>query len=49
MPASSSSNDHKIAPKTLGKRKRKENGLVTLTNKFISLVKSSPNMRIDLN
>jgi hypothetical protein len=33
----------------LGKRDRKENGLVTLTNKFISLLKRAPQQTLDLN
>jgi len=33
----------------LGKRTRKENGLVTLTIKFIDLLKSAPNQTLDLN
>jgi hypothetical protein len=34
---------------TLGKRGRKENGLVTLTLRFISLLKKAPNQTLDLN
>jgi transcription factor E2F3 len=33
----------------LGKRKRKENGLVKLTNKFIQMLREAPNMTLDLN
>lgn len=33
----------------LGKRTRKENGLVTLTIKFIDLLRSAPNQTLDLN
>ena len=33
----------------LGKRTRKENGLVILTIKFIDLLKSAPNQTLDLN
>ena len=33
----------------LGKRGRKENGLVELTKKFISLLKEAPNQTLDLN
>lgn len=33
----------------LGKRARRENGLVTLTHKFVDLLRSSPNQTIDLN
>ncbi len=34
---------------TLGKRARKENGLVTLTLRFISLLKRAPDQTLDLN
>jgi hypothetical protein len=34
---------------TLGKRGRKENGLVTLTLRFIDLLRSSTNQTLDLN
>lgn len=34
---------------TLGKRCRRENGLVILTHKFLELIKSGPNQTIDLN
>jgi transcription factor E2F3 len=34
---------------TLGKRGRKENGLVTLTLRFISLLKRAPDQTLDLN
>lgn len=34
---------------TLGKRGRKENGLVTLTLRFIALLKRAPNQTLDLN
>ena len=34
---------------TLGKRGRKENGLVTLTNRFIDLLKQAPQQTLDLN
>ena len=33
----------------MGKRGRKENGLVKLTHKFIDLLKLSPQQTIDLN
>lgn len=33
----------------LGKRGRKENGLVTLTLRFIALLKQAPNQTLDLN
>lgn len=33
----------------LGKRDRKENGLVTLTHRFIDLLKGAPNQTLDLN
>ena len=33
----------------LGKRGRKENGLVTLTLRFIELLKKAPNQTLDLN
>lgn len=33
----------------LGKRGRKENGLVTLTLRFISLLKRAPDQTLDLN
>ena len=33
----------------LGKRKRKENGLVKLTNKFIDMLQEAPGMTLDLN
>jgi len=33
----------------LGKRDRKENGLVTLTHRFIALLKRAPQQTIDLN
>ena len=33
----------------LGKRGRKENGLVTLTLRFIRLLKRAPNQTLDLN
>lgn len=33
----------------LGKRDRKENGLVTLTHRFIALLKRAPHQTIDLN
>ena len=39
-----------LEPKvTLGKRCRRENGLVILTHKFLELIKSGPNQTIDLN
>ena len=34
---------------SLGKRGRKENGLVELTKKFIDLLKAAPNQTLDLN
>ena len=34
---------------TLGKRGRQENGLVTLTLRFISLLKTAPDQTLDLN
>ena len=37
------------AGRVLGKRGRKENGLVTLTIKFIELLKKSPRQTLDLN
>lgn len=43
------SNEETEKQPVLGKRGRKENGLVTLTHKFISLLKGSPNQTIDLN
>ena len=33
----------------LGKRDRKENGLVTLTHRFIALLKKAPKQTLDLN
>lgn len=33
----------------LGKRDRKENGLVTLTHRFIALLKKAPEQTLDLN
>lgn len=39
-----------LEPKvSLGKRCRRENGLVILTHKFLELIKSGPNQTIDLN
>ena len=34
---------------SLGKRDRKENGLVTLTHRFIELLKGAPGQTLDLN
>ena len=33
----------------MGKRDRKENGLVTLTHRFIALLKKAPQQTLDLN
>lgn len=44
--------DSNDATVTLGKRERrdrKENGLVTLTHKFISILKQAPEQTLDLN
>ena len=41
--------DDGLAGSVLGKRGRKENGLVELTKKFISLLKEAPNQTLDLN
>ena len=38
-----------VGETTLGKRGRKENGLVTLTLRFIALLKKAPNQTLDLN